>query len=175
MRQCLTNPEGGYYTTRRGVFGKQGDFITSPEITQVFGELIGVWTVAEWMAQGRQSSGVVLIEFGPGKGTLMDDMLRVSCCCCCCCCCCCYGRSLSPWCCRVIMYCYYYMYMRPAMNDNNNNNNWYYRLFAISRVSRRASRLSTSWKPVLRSGRYRSSSSAGAMRLSRRLRSDTRV
>lgn len=80
MRQALTSPEGGYYTTQEGgaVFGKHGDFVTSPEISQVFGELIGIWTIAEWMAQGRTRSGVQLMEVGPGKGTLMDDMLRVS-------------------------------------------------------------------------------------------------
>ncbi|OJI83977.1 hypothetical protein ASPTUDRAFT_120521 [Aspergillus tubingensis CBS 134.48] len=80
MRQVLTNPEGGYYTTRPEghgeVFGKKGDFVTSPEISQVFGELVGIWTIAEWMAQGRKRSGVQLMEVGPGKGTLMDDMLR---------------------------------------------------------------------------------------------------
>ncbi|KAJ6179484.1 hypothetical protein N7519_009945, partial [Penicillium mononematosum] len=79
MRQVLTSPDGGYYTTRGeggGVFGKHGDFVTSPEISQVFGELIGIWTIAEWMAQGRARSGVQLMEVGPGKGTLMDDMLR---------------------------------------------------------------------------------------------------
>jgi NADH dehydrogenase [ubiquinone] 1 alpha subcomplex assembly factor 7 len=83
MRQVLTSPEGGYYTTRPEgggeVFGKKGDFVTSPEISQVFGELVGVWTITEWMAQGRKRSGVQLIEVGPGRGTLMDDMLRVSC------------------------------------------------------------------------------------------------
>ncbi|CAL5869514.1 uncharacterized protein PFLUO_LOCUS3744 [Penicillium psychrofluorescens] len=66
MRQVLTSPEGGYYTTREAVFGKGGDFVTSPEISQVF----------EWMAQGKRSDGVQLMEVGPGKGTLMDDMLR---------------------------------------------------------------------------------------------------
>ncbi|OJJ46605.1 hypothetical protein ASPZODRAFT_96917 [Penicilliopsis zonata CBS 506.65] len=80
MRQVLTNPEAGYYTTRPEdggeVFGKKGDFVTSPEISQVFGELVGIWTVAEWIAQGRTRSGVQLVEVGPGKGTLMDDMLR---------------------------------------------------------------------------------------------------
>ncbi|KAF9886692.1 hypothetical protein FE257_011206 [Aspergillus nanangensis] len=80
MRQVLTSPDGGYYTTRPEgegeVFGKKGDFVTSPEISQVFGELVGIWTIAEWMAQGRKRSGVQLMEVGPGKGTLMDDMLR---------------------------------------------------------------------------------------------------
>ncbi len=81
MRQCLTSPEGGYYTTARNgadPFGSKGDFITSPEISQIFGELIGIWVVAEWMAQESRTKGIQLIEVGPGRGTLMDDMLRVS-------------------------------------------------------------------------------------------------
>ncbi|QDS75759.1 hypothetical protein FKW77_008628 [Venturia effusa] len=79
MRQCLTSPGGGYYTSGaegRDQFGSKGDFITSPEISQVFGELIGLWIVAEWMAQGKKSSGIHIIEVGPGRGTLMNDMLR---------------------------------------------------------------------------------------------------
>ena len=80
-RQCLTSDLGGYYvaeTPERDQFGRKGDFVTSPEISQVFGELVGLWTVAEWIAQGRKGGGVYLMEVGPGRGTLMDDMLRVS-------------------------------------------------------------------------------------------------
>lgn len=80
MRQCLTSPNGGYYTTNRGQtdqFGRHGDFITSPDISQIFGELVGLWVLTEWLGQGRTSKGVQLVELGPGRGTLMADMLRV--------------------------------------------------------------------------------------------------
>jgi len=80
MRMCLTSDVGGYYTSKqegRDQFGMKGDFITSPEISQIFGELVGIWFVTEWMAQGKKRKGIELIEIGPGRGTLMDDMLRV--------------------------------------------------------------------------------------------------
>jgi SAM-dependent MidA family methyltransferase len=81
MRQCATDADHGYYTRAfadgRDPFGARGDFTTAPEMTQVFGELAGVWIVAEWMAQGAPARGVRLVELGPGRGTLMADVLRV--------------------------------------------------------------------------------------------------
>lgn len=76
MQQCLTNPEAGYYTTR-DPFGRRGDFVTSPEISQMFGELVAVWIANEYVGSSA-ASPMTLIELGPGRGTLMQDVLRVS-------------------------------------------------------------------------------------------------
>ncbi|TKA57808.1 hypothetical protein B0A53_00957 [Rhodotorula sp. CCFEE 5036] len=74
MTLCLQHPTLGYYTTRT-VFGKEGDFITSPEISQVFGELLAIWYVTQWLAQGAPRK-VRVVEVGPGRGTLLADILR---------------------------------------------------------------------------------------------------
>jgi len=74
MEACLTDRSLGYYTTHRPI-GRAGDFITAPEVSQVFGELIGLWVIAVWQAMGAPSS-VTVAELGPGRGTLMADALR---------------------------------------------------------------------------------------------------
>jgi SAM-dependent MidA family methyltransferase len=74
MDACLGDGRSGYYATREPI-GAAGDFITAPEISQIFGELIGVWCIAVWRAMGAPSSAIVA-ELGPGRGTLMIDALR---------------------------------------------------------------------------------------------------
>lgn len=76
MMLCLTHPEHGYYTTRDPL-GRSGDFITSPEISQVFGELLGLWAASAWHRMG-QPENVRLVELGPGRGTMMLDALRAA-------------------------------------------------------------------------------------------------
>ena len=76
MALCLGDPARGYYATR-DPFGAAGDFVTAPEISQIFGEMIGLWAAAEWEVMGRPAP-VRLVELGPGRGTLMADALRAA-------------------------------------------------------------------------------------------------
>lgn len=76
MSLCLGHPRYGYYMTR-DPFGAEGDFTTAPEISQMFGELLGVWASEAWRMAGSPPSAR-LIELGPGRGTLMSDVLRVA-------------------------------------------------------------------------------------------------
>jgi len=76
MAEALGNPQHGYYT-QRDPFGLAGDFITAPEISQMFGELLGAWCAAVWQSMGCPRP-VRLVELGPGRGTLMGDALRAT-------------------------------------------------------------------------------------------------
>ncbi|MBT4016328.1 MAG: class I SAM-dependent methyltransferase [Alphaproteobacteria bacterium] len=76
MADCLGHPEHGYYITR-DPFGTDGDFITAPEVSQMFGELLGLWCAQTWMQMGSPNP-VRLIELGPGRGTLMADAMRAA-------------------------------------------------------------------------------------------------
>ncbi len=73
MHRCLHDPQDGYYATRPAL-GEGGDFITAPLVSQMFGELIGLWAAEVWSRLG--APGLVrFVEIGPGDGTLMRDML----------------------------------------------------------------------------------------------------
>ena len=76
MAECLLHPEHGYYTTRTP-FGAHGDFTTAPEISQMFGELLGLSLAQAWLDQGAPAR-FTLAELGPGRGTLMADVLRAT-------------------------------------------------------------------------------------------------
>jgi SAM-dependent MidA family methyltransferase len=76
MAECLLHPHYGYYTTRDPL-GRSGDFITAPEISQMFGELLGLCLAQAWIDQGQPPS-FRLVELGPGRGTLMADALRAT-------------------------------------------------------------------------------------------------
>jgi SAM-dependent MidA family methyltransferase len=76
MRLCLTHPRYGYYVTRDPL-GAGGDFITAPEISQMFGELIGLWMAAVWR-QMSDPADLRIVELGPGRGTLLADAMRAA-------------------------------------------------------------------------------------------------
>ena len=76
METALVDPDQGYYATRDPL-GVRGDFITSPEISQMFGELIGLWCAVTWR-EGNFTGPLKLVELGPGRGTLMADALRAA-------------------------------------------------------------------------------------------------
>jgi SAM-dependent MidA family methyltransferase len=74
MAACLHDPDFGYYATRPAI-GEDGDFITAPMVSQMFGEMIGVWAASAWELMGRPDE-LRLVEMGPGDGTLMGDILK---------------------------------------------------------------------------------------------------
>jgi len=74
MEMCLTHPQHGYYISRDPL-GREGDFTTAPEVSQMFGELLGLWAASVWKAIGSPPV-LRLIELGPGRGTMMADALR---------------------------------------------------------------------------------------------------
>ena len=74
MELCLTHPQHGYYVSRDPL-GREGDFTTSPEVSQMFGELLGLWAASVWKGLGSPSL-LRLVELGPGHGTMMADALR---------------------------------------------------------------------------------------------------
>jgi NADH dehydrogenase [ubiquinone] 1 alpha subcomplex assembly factor 7 len=77
MSACLWDPDYGYY--RRGsVFGAAGDFITAADVSQVFGELLGVWAGVVWQGVLGAPQPITLVEYGPGRGTMMRDILRAA-------------------------------------------------------------------------------------------------
>lgn len=75
MALCLTHPQHGYYCGGDDPLGKAGDFTTAPEISQMFGELVGLWAAAVWRAIGEPGA-INLVELGPGRGTMMADIMR---------------------------------------------------------------------------------------------------
>jgi len=76
MTACLHDPAGGYYAVRPGL-GAEGDFVTAPLVTQMFGELVGLWAAETWTRLGAPAP-FRLVEMGPGDGTLMSDLLRAA-------------------------------------------------------------------------------------------------
>ena len=90
MELALMHPQYGYYSTKDKIFNKGGDFTTSPEISQMFGEMVGIWLLTALRNYGEAHAddasspvpealqSINLVEIGPGTGLMMCDMLRVS-------------------------------------------------------------------------------------------------
>ena len=86
MDLALLHPEFGYYSTKDRIFNKGGDFTTSPEISQMFGEMLGIWLLTALKNYGDKANdqlptdlhSINLVEIGPGTGAMMVDILRVS-------------------------------------------------------------------------------------------------
>ena len=76
METCLFHPKLGYYQ-KKNPLGQSGDFVTAPEISQMFGELLCIWAITEWRVMGEPCY-LNLVELGPGRGTLMADFMRVA-------------------------------------------------------------------------------------------------
>ena len=76
MTEALFDPREGYYATKNPI-GAGADFITAPEISQMFGELMGLWAAQSWMDMGKPAA-FQLVELGPGRGTMMADALRAA-------------------------------------------------------------------------------------------------
>lgn len=76
MQLCLLHPTHGYYTQSQP-FGAAGDFVTAPEISQMFGEMLGLWAAQVWIDAGRPAP-FNLVELGPGRATMMADLLRAA-------------------------------------------------------------------------------------------------
>lgn len=76
MTWCLLDPTQGYYPTRDPL-GVDGDFITAPEISQMFGEVLGLWLINAWRSMGSPKA-IQIVEYGPGRGVMMSDILRTA-------------------------------------------------------------------------------------------------
>lgn len=77
MELALYHPLYGYYRSQK-VLGKEGDYITAPELTQVFGELLALWMIDLWHRL-KQPSPIQIVELGPGRGLMIQDILRITC------------------------------------------------------------------------------------------------
>jgi len=77
MSQASNNAVHGYYQRSGEKIGASGDFVTAPEISQLFGEMVGIWCLSTWQSLGEPKE-IDIIELGPGRGTLMKDILSVA-------------------------------------------------------------------------------------------------